>query len=812
MTHPTGIFLLAAVLGVCALQGQAELPARNLAWLAGGLVVFAVTPCIFSRRFTLPLCLLAGFAVGWGWAAWRAEIRLAEQMPAEWEARDIRLAGTIASLPARFDRGERFEFQVDEILTPNAKIPTRLWLSFYTLGWRGEINPTPPPRAGERWEFTVRLKRPHGRANPHAFDYEAWLFERSLRATGYVRNAPAPVFKGVADWTNSSPMLAVHRLREKLRDHFSAALGKMGNAPYGGILTALAIGDQSAVPQQQWTVFNRTGTTHLMSISGLHVTLVAGLAGGLLGGLWRRHPRLCLCLPAKRVAISGGVLAALAYGLISGLSVPAQRACLMLVAAALALLGNRQIGIGRILLVALTCVLLFDPWAALAAGFWLSFGVVAALCWVGQRQNTQEAIAEEMTFAQTLRQRSLRYLRVFLHTQWAATLATLPLLFLFFQRFPLVSPFANLLAIPWVSFVITPLALLGALFFWLPLPILSFAHLLLTPLMSMLTWLADMPMLTPIAPPLWSVVLAACGVLLLLLPRGTPGKGAGLVMLLPLLFGQTPELPSGQMRATVLDVGQGQAVLLETASHRLLYDAGPGYLPVGEDSETQIGRDAGAQVVLPYLSASGARALDALVISHRDNDHFGGMNSIVAGVPVKRVISSIPDLPNRFPNAEICRKGQNWTWDNVRFEFLHPPVEQTLRGENGDSCVLKVTSAGGRLLLTGDITAREERRLLAEDRAALSAEVVLVPHHGSRTSSTLPFAAAVGADWALVSVGYRNRFNHPRPEIAARYKNLDTRLLRTDLDGALILDFAEQGITARRWRQEERRYWRDKAD
>lgn len=794
--------MLAAALGVCALQGQAELPMRPLAWLAGGSAGFAVARFIASRatlRFTVLPCLFAGFVAGFGWAAWRAEIRMSEQLAPEWEVRDIRLAGTVVSLPAQFERGARFEFQVDEVLTPNARIPSRLWLNFYTRGWRGEINPTPVPRVGERWEFSVRLKRPHGRANPHAFDYEAWLMERNLRATGYVRNEPAPVFKGV---TSLPPMLAVHRLREKLRDHFSTTLG---DAPYGGILTALAIGDQSAVPQQQWTIFNRTGTTHLMSISGLHVTLVAGLAGGLFGWLWRRFPRLCLRMPARRVAIMGGVLAALAYGLISGLGVPAQRACLMLTVAALALLCNRRVGPGRILLVALTCVLLFDPWAALAAGFWLSFGAVAALYWVGMRHNTPEIAEEESTRLKTLRQRLIHDLREFLHAQWAATLATLPLLFLFFQRFPLVSPLANLLAIPWVSFVITPLALLGALFAWLPLPILSLAHLLLAPLMTMLDFFAGMPLLTPVAPPLWCVLLAGCGVLLLLLPRKTPGKGAALVMLLPLLFGQAPELSPGQLRATALDVGQGQAVLLETATHQLLYDAGPGYGPAGEDGEAQTGRDAGAQVVLPYLTASGVRALDALVVSHRDNDHSGGMASIIAGAQVRRIISSIPDVPN----GETCRQGQSWTWDGVYFEFLHPPADKTLRGDNGDSCVLKVTSAGGRMLLTGDISAREERRLLAEDRAALSAEVLLVPHHGSRTSSSPSFVAAVGADWALASAGYRNRFNHPRPEIVDRYASLGTQLLRTDRDGALIVEFSEQGMTARRWRQEERRYWRD---
>jgi competence protein ComEC len=799
--NPTGVFLWAAALGVCALQGQAGLPAHHLAWLMGGLAAFAVALRLFARvpRVAWLLVAVAGFSVGWGWAAWRSEIRLADQLPPAWEARDIRLTGTVVSLPARFDRGLRFEFQVNEILTPGAQLPTRLWLSFYTLGWRGKVNPNPPPRVGEQWEFTVRLKRPHGRANPHAFDYEAWLLEHNLRATGYVRDDPAPVFKGAA---TGVPMLAVHRLREGLRARFSAELD---DAPYGGILAALAIGDQRAVPQAQWNIFNRTGTTHLMSISGLHVTLVAGLAGGLLGGLWRRRPRLCLRLPAQRVAILGGALAALAYGLVSGLGIPAQRACLMLVVAALALLRHRRIGLDRVLLVALVSVLLFDPWAVLSAGFWLSFGAVAALCWVGRRHVAPPIIEAEPAFAEDLRQRGLRHLRFFLRAQWAATLATLPLLFLFFQRFPLISPLANLLAIPWVSFVITPLALLAALLSWLPLPLLSLAHLLLSPLMAALDLLAKAPLIAPVAPPLWSVALAGCGVALLLLPRGTPGKGAAFVMLLPLLCGQTPALSPGELRLTALDVGQGQAVLLETATHRLLYDAGPGYGPTGE-GDPEAGRDAGAQVVLPYLTAVGARALDMLVVSHRDNDHSGGVASIVAGLPVRAIRASQPDLPG----SKACRKGERWTWDAVRFEFLHPPVDKTLRGDNGDSCVLKVTTAGGRVLLTGDIGAREEWRLRAEDIQALSAEVVLVPHHGSRTSSSLPFVAAVEADWALVSAGYLNRFNHPRPEIVARYERLGAQLLRTDRDGALILNFSATGVKARRWRQEERRYWRDR--
>jgi competence protein ComEC len=394
-------------------------------------------------------------------------------------------------------------------------------------------------------------------------------------------------------------------------------------------------------------------------------------------------------------------------------------------------------------------------------------------------------------------------------------LATLPLLFFFFQRFPLNSPLANLLAIPWIGFVITPLCLLAALLSGFSSPLLAWTHLLLTPLMTLLESLADGPLgvlwQAP-APSLWCVVLAGCGVLLLLMPRGLPGKGAALVMFLPLLLTPAPQVAPGTLRLSVLDVGQGQAVLLETAQHRLLYDAGPSYAPAMRDEQTQVeeGRDAGAQVVLPYLAARGITKLDALVVSHRDNDHSGGMASIRAGIAVEKLISSVPE----WKQGELCRQGQSWEWDGVRFEFLYPPPDRPLKGENSDSCLLKVSvgaagpsAPGQRILLTGDIYAREERRMLAEIPESLAAEVILVPHHGSRSSSSKPFVAAVNAQWAIASTGYRNRFGHPRPEVVDRYIRQGARFLRTDRDGALLLDISPEHITVRRWRQEARRYW-----
>jgi competence protein ComEC len=809
-----GAFLSAFALGVCALQTQADLPQAAWVWIlaglggfCGALFVICVRPVFRGGAFLLAFG--AGLTAGYGWAAQRAEWRLADELPVAWEGQDVRVVGVVASLPLRFERGVRFVLQVEEVLTPQARIPSRLWLSFYTRGWRErELNPYPPPRAGERQEFTVRLKRPHGRINPHGMDYEVWLLERDLRATGYVRNDPAPILRGMSVWP---PMLTVHRLRETVRDHFLQTLGD--DKPYGGILTALVIGDQSGISRAQWNVFNRTGTTHLMSMSGLHVTLVAMLAGALLNWLWRRQPRLCLTLPAQRFAIVGGALAALCYALLSGLSVPAQRATLMLLIVALALVLNRRIGIGRILLLALAGVVLFDPWAVLASGFWLSFGTVAAICWVGLHalQGRRQATDGQ---DKNLKQRLNDWLKAFFHTQWAAMLATLPLLFFFFQRFPLNSPLANLLAIPWVSFVITPLCLLAALLSGLALPLLEWTHLLLAPLMTLLEYFADGPLgllwQAP-APSLWRVALAGCGVLLLLMPRGLPGKGAALVMLLPLLLTPAPQVAPGTLRLSVLDVGQGQAVLLETAQHRLLYDAGPGYGPTAADSQTQTeeGRDAGAQIVLPYLAARGIAKLDALVVSHRDNDHSGGMASIRAGTRVEKLVSSVP----RWTESALCRQGQSWEWDGARFEFLHPPPDQSLKGENSDSCLLKVsvgateTSPGQRVLLTGDIYTRDERKLLSAHPETLAAEVILVPHHGSRSSSSPPFVAAVNARWAIASSGYRNRFGHPRPEVVERYTRQGARFLHTDRDGALILDIAPENIAVRRWRQEARRYW-----
>ena len=769
--------------GVLLLQMQGDLPFPGVLL---SLIVVAVGCLVLSRRLGRRasgwLAGVACFVLGFVWAAGMATVRMKEHLPEAWEARDIALTGVVASLPQRFERGERFEFDVESVQTEGALVPRHILLAWYRdrvpdngdgeaddgdeVASAGAVHP------GERWRFTVRLKRPHGNANPHGFDYEAWLLERNLRATGSIR---ARAERERLDDFVPRPAYALERLREAVRNRFLEA---MPEAPYLGVLMALAIGDQRAIPNAQWTVFNRTGITHLVSISGLHVTMLAALMAFLCKHLWRRSERLMLYLPAQKAAVLAGWLAALAYALLAGFGVPAQRTLYMLSVVALALWSGRNFGVSRILLLALLLVLLLDPWAVLATGFWLSFGAVGVLLFVSSTRVGEVA---------GWRGHFLRWGQ----TQWAVTLGSVPLLLLFFQQFSLISPLANAVAIPVVSFLITPLALLFAVLPWLPL--LQLDHWLLGWLMRLLEWLAQWPVWQQAAPPVWASGLALFGVFWLLLPRGFPARWLGLCLVSPALFWLPPRPVTGAVWADVLDVGQGLAVVVQTASHSLLYDTGPQY---GANA------DAGARVVVPYLRAIGIRQLDALIVSHRDKDHSGGATSVRAALPIARTLSSITDL-----GGEKCVAGQAWDWDGVHFSVLHPlesdyalPKKKT----NNMSCVLRVDATNGSLLLSADIEAADEKALIARG-ADLASDVLVVPHHGGKGSSSEAFVNAVAARDVVFSAGYRNSFQHPRPEVLERYGA--SRQWRTDRDGLIrIAPVANSPPTA--FRQSAPRYWR----
>jgi competence protein ComEC len=771
--------ILCFALGVGWLQRQAALPDWGL--LAALLAVSAGLTFSAWRlrgRWRRASVCIAGLLAGFLWAAGFAQWRLADRLPTENEGRDIRLSGVIASLPQAYENGLRFEFAVEQA---EAALPSRISLAWYA-GRRPEEDEArhvlPPLSAGERWQLTVRLKRPHGNLNPHGFDYEAWLFERGVRATGYVRTAEDNRRLDAFVWR---PAYAVERLRERVRERILRALPERD---YAGVLVALVVGDQRAIDGGLWQLFARTGISHLMSISGMHVTMVAALGAWLVSLLWRRRPALMLRLPAQKAAAAAGWATAFGYCLLAGFGVPAQRTLYMLSVVALALWLGRAASGSRVLALALLLVLLADPWAVLAAGFWLSFGAVGLLFYVSAGR-----LAPGHWLAEWGR------------AQWAVTLGLIPALLALFQQFSLVSPLANAVAIPVVSFIVTPLALIAAA---LPFDaLLLLAHQILAWLMAFIAWLADLPLAVwqQAAPPAWAVALGLLGCAWLLLPRGFPSRWAGVVLMLPLVLVEPARPAPGELRLTVLDVGQGLAVHAQTAAHDLIYDTGPQFSPDA---------NSGNRILLPYLRAAGVRRLDGLIVTHQDQDHAGGALSLLDGLPVAWTASAMPaDHPFReAPGHRPCLDGQSWEWDGVRFEMLHPEQADYARGlkSNDLSCVLKATAAAGSALLTGDIETLSERALSQRHGGRLRADVLLAPHHGSRTSSSPEFLAAVGADTVIFPVGYRNRFRHPNAEVLRRHEATGARLARTDRDGAVTVEFA---VPRRQTfeREARRRYW-----
>jgi len=828
--------ILGFVVGAAWLQMQPDLPG---AWGLLGLVACVFLLALAIRRLprwtgrparraagSVAALLACGALAGFVWAALLAHHYLREELPEAWEGRDITLVGTIDSLPNRFERGIRFNFAVERVLPEVGEsggavmpvVPARLALSWYG-GFRGEDAQTVPGiLPGERWQLTVRLRRPHGNANPHGFDYEVWLLEQGLRATGTVRpdrrldNKNQKLDDFVPGFSN-----AVERSRNWLRERIVAALpGK----EYAGVIVALVVGDQRAIAQSDWQVFNRTGIGHLISISGLHITMVAGLFAGLFQFLWRRsfftRAQLPLRLPAQKAAAVAGVAMALVYVLLAGFGVPAQRTLYMLTVVAVALWCDRLTSVSHVLCAALGVVILLDPWAVLAPGFWLSFGAVAVILYASVGRVAAHRIAPQTpapavapAVAAPLRRRCsamLAGLRDAGRTQYAVTLGLVPLTMLLFGQISLVSPLANAVAIPLVSFIVTPLALLGSV---LPAPlsvwILLAAHACVVWLAQAMAWLAALPLAVWSAPvpPWWVFAGALAGTAWLLAPRGWPLRWLGLAGWLPLLLAGPASPPAGELWVTAFDVGQGTALLIETPGRRLLYDTGPVYSPES---------DGGSRVILPYLKARGIHRLDGMIVSHSDTDHAGGALSLLDGIAVGWVSSSLAEdsqIARAVADHRRCQAGQAWDWDGMRFEMLYPSpasYDNPHLKPNSRSCTLKISHGAHAILLPGDVERVDEAELLDSQGERLRASVLLAPHHGSGTSSTRNFLEAVAPQLALFQVGYRNRYRHPKPEVYARYGELGIHRLRSDESGAVTLRFG-QALAVDEYRGTHARYW-----
>ncbi len=760
---------LSFLAGLLLVQQFSVLP--DVKWL----IVGGVAACIIAwLRYWR--CLF--FALGVLWAIVFAMHRLSDGLPEQLEGIEVQVNGTIAGLPEQDEKRVRFDFiardgvyakSQSDAAGSDRQLPAKLRLSWYY--------PDQPIKAGQQWVFTVKLKRVHGTMNPGGFDYERWLFTEGIGATGYVRPSPKPVLLGRDSAWNS-----ISVWRQSITDQLSSTLG---NSPNLALIKALTIGDGNSITQEQWEVFRKTGTTHLVVISGSHIGLIAGLVYFLVLKLWARTGWLSQS-PQKVAAVSA-LLVAIFYSGLAGFSVPTQRSVVMLFIAMAAIVLQRNSRPFNTLAIALFAVLILDPIAVLAAGFWLSFLAVSLI-----------------VYAVSGRLGKFGHLWGAIKLHWFTSVGLSPLLLLFFQQVSLIAPLANLVAVPVISLLVVPLSLLAVIIMFISSTLAGKLFYLLDPVLRGLWWLlvylAEIPLasINHALPSYWALLFAVPGILLLLAPVGIPARWLSLVMFLPLIFTGAKQPEIGEIKMTLLDVGQGLSAVVQTSHHLLVYDAGAKF---SEQS------DMGQSVLLPFLRSQGIVKIDSLIISHGDNDHIGGAVSLMRGIETKQVLTSVPQQLSEYAPIE-CKAGQSWLWDEVKFTILAP--QQAFVSENDNSCVLKIQSKHGTVMLTGDIEALAETWLVKTYGEELKADVLVSPHHGSKTSSTAGFLQATQPDYVLIPAGYRNQFGHPHKDVLARYRQVNAKWLNSADSGAIAVNIKNDQFVVQGMRETESRYWNTK--
>ncbi|WP_216863981.1 DNA internalization-related competence protein ComEC/Rec2 [Polynucleobacter sp. MWH-Berg-3C6] len=799
------------------------MPKIPIYWVTGCLLIGAL--CLLficiqkSSSFLRQLAILSlMFVLGFAWNARYAENRLSNVLSLEMESKDLTIEGRVVALPQGNSAGAKFAFEIDESVN---HLPKRIYLSWQPA-WR---NPQAIPEVapGQRWRFKVKLKRPYGSLNPFTFDFERWSFHQDFGASGSVRSGELLLSKdiGLAEFE-----LRMELARWSLRKKIQKLLPE--DARYTGVIIALVMGDQNAIDQDDWRIFNATGIGHLISISGLHVTMLAGVGATIATFIWRRRS-WPLLIPVGKVAASAGFLTAFIYAWLAGFQIPAQRTMYMVGVVAFALWSGRNPRSFDIWWWALAFVLLIDPMAPYTPGFWLSFGAVAAILYAMGDSSGLLGIPTGKELEVRWADRLTQALREACRVQAVVTIALLPFTLYWFYQASVVSPLANALAIPLVSYVVTPLAIPGALLpefigKWLLIP----AHMAMEYLAIVLDWMASWSwsIVWSKQPEWWSLLLSGVGIVYAIRPGGlmddwklrTLALSLSIAMFIPQLsYLNYPSLAVGEFRATVLDIGQGTAVLLETANRKLLYDTGP----------TQ-GRtdDAGQRVILPYLRGRGIEQIDRMVISHSDSDHIGGAASLLKQIQFDAMMGSLPSNNPLFQNLQArkipsipCRFGQRWIWDDVEFMVWHPHEEtlfeeQYSRKPNEMSCVLEVRNQTASFWLTGDVEKQGEadmvERLNQPRLQGLSDKrlIFMAPHHGSKTSSSLELLKILEPDQAFAQNGYRNRYGHPHPTVSARYRDLKIPFHQTPKTGAQVWTFKNNAeFSTQFWRHDINRLW-----
>ena len=750
---------IAALGGACLLLPLDALPTSP----AVAALVIAGLALAFALRRPEPAAFVV--ALGWSWLALHAG--LSQRLDPALEGRDLVLRGVVASVPRPVPEGLRFRVAVD----PGTGLPRLVELTAYDV--------ESAPRAADRVVAKVRLRRPRGFANPGGADLEARMLREGIGATGYAKSLEirARGWREVA----AAPVLVA---RDAAASSIRAALGAR---PATGIVQGLAVGLQDALSREQWRELARSGTSHLMAISGMHVGMFALAAAWVARGVQRMRQRRGAVGAARDVAAVAGCLAAFGYSLLAGWSVPTQRTMVMILLAAIALLCRRRVGPADALGAGVLAVLAIEPLAPLASGFWLSFGAVAALMLGGAGLIGRE-----------------RALAAYARSQLAVGIGLVPVLAASFGSLSLVAPVVNLLAIPLYTLAIVPGVLVGTALAAL-LPSAGAAALSAVAWLIEATWpLIAVPASWPSSGlgvaslPGWCWCALVCGAVAALLPLPAPGRVAGATLVVAVALWRPSPPCEGCARFTLLDVGQGLAAVVETRRHVLVYDTGPAF---------RSGADAGALVVEPFLRSRAIRRVDLLVASHDDADHTGGAITLAALVRVAGRAASGQALDALGP-VERCRVGRRWRWDGVEFEWRHPGA--TLAEHDNDrSCVLAVRTAGGALLLTGDVQKDAERELVAAGLGGRY-DVVVVPHHGSRTSSSAPLVDGARARWALVSAGYRNRWGFPAPAVVERWRQSGATVLGSADSGAIEFELGPAGVSQpAEWRRARRRPWQD---
>jgi len=771
-------------------------------WLSTSMAIAAFSliaicfPCYLTGAKKLAIIGLL-FTMGFAWNARYAENRLENILHIEVEGKELSLEGRVANLPQSNTSGAKFAFEIDQASSGKETLnnfPKRVYLSWQPA-WR---NPQEIPEVipGQRWKFKAKLKRPYGSLNPYTFDFERWSFHQDFGASGSVRSGELLISRDIA-WFECE--LRMELARWHLRKKIQSMLPE--DARYVGVLIALVMGDQNAINQDDWQVFNATGIGHLISISGLHVTMLAGVGASLAAFVWRRRT-LPLIAPVSKIAALSGFATAFIYAWLAGFQIPAQRTMYMVGVVAFALWAGRNPRSFDIWWWALAFVLLIDPMAPYTPGFWLSFGAVAAILYAMGDSQGLLGIPTGKELEVHWMQRVFQALREACRVQAVVTLTLLPFTLFWFYQVSVVSPLANAFAIPLVSYIVTPLAIAGALLpefigRYLLLP----AHTCMEYLAIALEWMASWrwSVVWSRQPEWWMLVISGCGIVYAIRP-GDIGESwkrrlLGISLSMPLFIWPiqfSSPLNQGEFRAIVLDIGQGTAVLIETANRRLLYDTGP--IQGKKD-------DAGKRVILPYFRGRGINQVDRMVISHSDSDHIGGAASLLNQIQFDSMMGSLPSANPLLQNLHVrkipaipCRFGQRWEWDGVEFVIWHPHEETVFIHQypgkpNEMSCVLEVRNQQSSLWLTGDvekqgeadITERLDKKMLQEigDREL----IFMAPHHGSKTSSSLALLKRLQPNKAFAQNGYRNRYGHPHPDVSARYQNLEIPFYQTPQTG-----------------------------